>query len=122
MFKIFVVLLFPLLIGSSDCNQFHDGTFIFYDFGSEFKIIRKGNKQIEYIDGEKQVFEYDVIWDSDCSYKLFNAKTIKGDVDVSAYDKDTLYCKIVDINKSTFKVICNDKGREAKTPLITKVK
>lgn len=122
MFKIFFILLFPLFIGSSDCNQFHNGTFIFHDFGSEFKIIRNGNKQTEYVDGEKEVFEYDVIWDSDCSYKLFNAKTIKGDVDVSEYDKDTLYCTIVDISKNTFKVVCKDKGGVAKTPLITKVK
>jgi len=121
MYKIFFILSSLMFIGSANCKQFHDGTFIFQDFGSEFKIVRKGDKQIEYIDGGKEIYEYTVAWESDCSYKLFNSKIIKGNQNTTGDDVDTLYCKIVDVEKNMFKVLCTFDGKEAKTPYITKI-
>jgi hypothetical protein len=54
MYKVFFILLSLLFIGSADCKQFHDGIFVFHDFGSEFKIVRKGDKQIEYVKGDEK--------------------------------------------------------------------
>lgn len=122
MSKILVLLSSFIFISSSNCKQFHEGTFVFHDFGKEFKIVRKGGKQTEYVTGEKEVFEYDVEWDSDCSYKLFNARTVKGDIDISAYDIDTLRCKIIDVKGNTFRVICSHNGLDSTTPVITKEK
>jgi hypothetical protein len=122
MYKVFFILLSLLFIGSADCKQFHDGIFVFHDFGSEFKIVRKGDKQIEYADGDEKIYEYTIAWESDCSYKLFHSKIIKGDQSTTGDDADTLYCKIVDIDKDRFKVLCVFDGMEAKTPYITKIK
>lgn len=121
MFRILFVSLSLFLVSDSDCKRFHEGTFVFHDFGKEFKIVRKGNKQMEYVNGDEQIYSYNILWKTDCEYKIFDGKTIKGKVDISKSDLDTLTCHIVDIDKLTFKVKCKLPGEVITTPKITKL-
>lgn len=122
MFRILFVCLVLFLGSDNNCKQFHDGTFVFYDFGKEYKIVRKGNKQMEYVNGDEQIYSYNIQWKTDCEYKIFDGKTIKGKVDISKSDLDTLNCEIIDIDKGTFKVKCKLPGEIITTPTITQLK
>lgn len=117
------LLIVNSAFGSLNCERFHNGTFIFNYSDVEYKIVREGSKQIEYVNNGDIICEYDIIWTSECDYKLFNDKLTQGDISNHENVSDTIYCKIVDISKNTFRVICStNNGFEAKTPIITKVK
>ena len=123
MIEYFFILFSSLLIGNGDCNTFKYGTFhMNIGDGKVYKIIRTENKQIEE-DADRGVkIEYDIKWDSQCSYKLYNFKAINGSEHLPQRNYDTLYCRITDIQNQSFRVLCHANGYpELKTPIIEKV-
>jgi hypothetical protein len=73
-----ILMLFTLLTVTgvclaqeSSCQDFKEGKFYMKSTdGPRFIIIRKGNKQIEYIDGQPKKMMLRVKWIDDCTYTL----------------------------------------------------
>lgn len=79
------LILIPLLFLTSiitvfaqdmDCKKFRDGTFIIpkTDTSPKSTLIRKGNIQIETLEGDDKALEFIVKWIDDCTYTLTPTK------------------------------------------------
>ena len=53
-----------------NCQKFKDGTFIMENDGRKTKIIRRGNTQFEFFDGDPTPLPFHVKWIDECTYTL----------------------------------------------------
>lgn len=121
---IYYLLLFAGIPNSTDCGDFKNGEFEM-DLGNGiiYKISRVGNKQIEQDIKRGIKIEYDIKWDSDCKYKLYNFNPVSGKELLPNRPYDTLYCTITDIKDNSFRVIAKAGNfPERKSPEIKKVR
>lgn len=74
--SLLLILVFPLISLSqqtnSGCSHLKELTFYAYPRNSidQYKIVRTGNKQIEYNLKTADSTEYKVKWEKDCQYSL----------------------------------------------------
>lgn len=82
----FLLLLPVLAFGQKNCTQFKNGTFKVTDPATKKVCIitRDGNTQTEKMEDEAEVYDFDIVWISDCSY------TVTPTAATAAKNKDTL--------------------------------
>ena len=82
-FILVLVFLAPILAFGQDCADFKVGTFKLKDdkgnFIPDYKIVRKKNKQTEYLPNGGMIVSK-VVWTSDCTYELIHLKNKNYDV------------------------------------------
>ena len=84
-FSLLLAISSTTLAQNATCQDYKEGTFYMKNGDNpRFIIIRKGNKQIEYIDGKKEKMTLKVEWIDDCTYTLKKPffKLHKKDVDL----------------------------------------
>jgi hypothetical protein len=121
---IYYLVFISGILHPTDCENFTNGEFeMDIGNGTVYRITRTGDKQIEEDSKRGIKVEYDIKWDSECKYKLYNFNPIQGKDLLPSRPYDTLYCQIVDIEDNSFRVIAKaDKLPERKSPVIKKVR
>lgn len=112
--KTLLIIPFLFLFQKSNmtCDDFHTGTFDLPSVdGSVHRIIRTEKLQKEFVGKTGLESECSVKWVNECSYVIFNRKVLKGNDEYPEFNKDTLVCKIENINGSTFTVSTTFKGQ-----------
>lgn len=123
--KFSLLLLIALTLLSftlkDECKGFRNGTFELNSAeGKKHTIIRKGNKQTEYVEKAKSLSEFDIKWIDDCSYILFNRRILKGEDLYSDSNSDTLYVEVIEIKGNFFKIKSKMKGYNFESESILK--
>lgn len=67
-----LLLMLPILSFAQDCSRFKNGTFKVTDPTTKKVCIikRDGNIQTEQMDGAEEIYDFDLVWTSDCSYTI----------------------------------------------------
>jgi hypothetical protein len=114
---ILIVLPFLSRAEKPGCKDVKEGIFKQHDvYGSLRTIIRTSEKQTETWARPMVVIEYDVQWTSECSFKLFNRKTLKGnDSLINITECDTIYNQIVEVNDYWHKISSSMNGVQPAT-------
>lgn len=90
--------------GQPDCSKVKYGSFKQADEGNgELVITRKGKTQIEENTKIGLKISLDVVWTSDCTYELKNAKVLKGDFPQMP-EGVVLYNEIIEVTNKYYRV------------------
>ena len=98
--KYILIIILPFLISNKNltCADFHSGTFELPSVdGSTHRIVRKDNKQTEFVGKTGLVSEFNIKWLNDCKYLLYNRRVIKGKDEAPEFNKDTLINEIISV-------------------------
>ncbi|QNJ97346.1 hypothetical protein [Constantimarinum furrinae] len=104
-----LALLLCLLVGSTtsvstaDCDSIKEGKFILNDeFGGYTKIVRTATSQREYFSHTNTEYEYSILWEDPCTYKLFDDKVLSGESLYPRNPNDTLSVAIYNITDTYY--------------------
>lgn len=106
----------------SDCNDYHDGVYkIVSNDNKTHLIIRKDDKQVEDVQEDNYLAEFDIEWIDDCTYLLTNKNVIHKPKDYIEHGPSVFKVTITDISENYLTLRCFTKESEEPVDVLVEV-